>query len=356
MTTFPHGERNKDSSVTPQLEYKLQGRKKANHTTRNIPNNRARDIYRMNPEATDNMTEFSIHGLSEIPELQLPIFITILLLYVLIIFGNVTVIAVIGGNTHLHSPMYNLLLNLSLIDVAYTSNILPKLLTILLAKQKVISFVACMVQLYFFIALASIEVIILAAMGYDRYVAICRPLHYSSLMSQKHCSMFATSAWVIGFLDPTGHICLVSKLSFCASHHINHFFCDLAPLLKISCSDTYKVEMFNYIVGSLLTLSTFLLTLISYVFIILTILNIKSAKGRYKAFSTCSSHLTCISIFYGTIICLYMRPASSYYPQQDKFFGLLYIVLVPLLNPIIYSLKNKDFNAGIKKIMLKLTL
>ncbi|XP_073533106.1 olfactory receptor 5AR1-like, partial [Phyllobates terribilis] len=172
----------------------------------------------------------------------------------------------------------------------------------------------------------------------------------------KHCTGLATSAWIIGLLDPAGHVSLVSQLSFCASHKIDHFFCDLSPLLKISCSDTYKVEMMNCIVGSLLTLSTFLLTLISYVFIIVAILKIKSTEGRYKAFSTCSSHLTCISIFYGTIIFPYMRPASSYYPEQDMFFALLYIVLVPLFNPIIYNLKNHDFKDGVKKMIQKLTL
>lgn len=308
----------------------------------------------MKPEAPHNMTEFSIHGLSERPELQLPIFLTILFLYMFILFGNLTVIVVIWASSHLHSPMYILLLNLSVIDIAYTSNILPKLLNMILIKHKIISFVDCMVQLYFFIALASIEVILLAAMAYDRYVAICQPLHYAFLMSLKHCARLTTSAWIIGLLDPMGHISLVSKLSFCVSHHIDHFFCDLSPLLKISCSDTYKVEMMNYIVGSLLTLSTFLLTLISYALIIFTILKIKSAEGRYKAFSTCSSHLTCVSVFYGTIICLYMRPASSYFPEQDKFFALLYIVLVPLLNPIIYSLKNHDFKDGVKKIVFKI--
>ncbi|XP_069611106.1 olfactory receptor 5AR1-like [Ranitomeya imitator] len=302
------------------------------------------------------MTVFTIQGLTEILELNIPIFLTILILYIVIIFGNLTIIVVIWGSSHLHSPMYILLLNLSFLDITYTSNILPNLLFILLTERKMISFLACMVQLYFFIALASTEVILLAAMAYDRYVAICQPLHYASLMSLKYCTGLATSAWIIGFLDPAVHISLVSQLSFCASHHIDHFFCDLSPLLKISCSDTSKVEIMNYIIGSLLTLSTFLLTLISYVFIIVAILKIKSMEGRYKAFSTCSSHLTCISIFYGTIICLYMRPASSYYPEQDKFFALLYIVLVPLLNPIIYSLKNHDFNDGVKKMIQKLTL
>ncbi|XP_073411845.1 olfactory receptor 5AR1-like [Dendrobates tinctorius] len=309
----------------------------------------------MKLEAQRNMTVFSIQGLTEILELNFPIFLTILILYILIILGNLTVIVVILGSPHLHSPMYILLLNLSFLDITYTSNILPNLLSILLTERKMISFLACMVQLYFFIALASTEFFLLAAMAYDRYVAICQPLHYASLMSLKHCTGLATSAWIIGLLDPAGHISLVSQLSFCASHHIDHFFCDLSPLLKISCSDTSKVEIMNYIAGSLLGLSTFLLTLISYVFIIVAILKIKSTEGRYKAFSTCSSHLTCISIFYGTVICLYMRPASSYSPEQDKFFALLYIVLVPLLNPILYSLKSHDFNDGVKKMMQKLT-
>ncbi|XP_077310013.1 olfactory receptor 1C1-like [Lithobates pipiens] len=281
-------------------------------------------------------------------------FIIIFLLYIFIIFGNMTIFIVILGNSHLHSPMYLLLINLSVIDIAYTSTILPNVLKILLTQHKAISYVGCMTQLYFFICLASTEVVILAAMAYDRYVAICHPLHYVSLMSLKHCKGLAASAWVIGLLDPAGHIALLSKLSFCASHCINHFFCDLSPLLKISCSNTDNVEMMNYIVGTLLTLVTFLLTLISYILIISTILKIKSSHGRHKAFSTCSSHLTCISIFYGTIICLYMRPASSYYPEQDKFFAFLYVVLVPLLNPIIYTLKNHEFKDGVKKLLLEM--
>ncbi|XP_075034369.1 olfactory receptor 5AR1-like [Mixophyes fleayi] len=310
---------------------------------------------KMQADVRYNVTEFSIQGLSGITGLQLPIFGTLLLLYLLIIFGNMTIFVVVLGNPYLHSPMYILLMNLSVIDIAYTSNILPNLLNMLLTQHRTISFLGCMIQMYFFIALASIEVILLAAMAYDRYVAICQPLRYGSLMSLRYCAGLAACAWVIGLLDPTGHVVIISKLSFCASHHINHFFCDVPPLLKISCSDTYDVETMNYVVGTLLTLTTFLLTLISYVIIISTILKIKSAEGRYKAFSTCSSHLTCISTFYGTIICLYMRPASSYYPEQDKFFALLYIVLVPLLNPIIYSLKNQEFKNGVKKLLHKMT-
>ncbi|XP_068115040.1 olfactory receptor 5AR1-like [Hyperolius riggenbachi] len=308
------------------------------------------------PEAKINETGFFIQGLSEIDSLQIPIFTIILLLYIIIICGNTIIFVVIWSYPHLHTPMYILLMNLSVIDIAYTSNILPNLLKMLLSRLKLMSFMECISQLYFFISLASTEVIILAAMAYDRYVAICCPLQYVSLMSLKHCTGFAATAWVIGLLDPIGHIALIVKLSFCSSHRINHFFCDLSPLLKISCSDTSDVEVMNYIVGSLLTLATFLLTLISYVLIISTILKIKSAEGRHKAFSTCTSHLTCISIFYGTLLCLYMRPASSYYPDQDKFFSLLYIVLVPLLNPIIYSLKNHEFKAGVKKLLHKMTL
>ncbi|KAM9325045.1 olfactory receptor 5AR1-like [Gastrophryne carolinensis] len=314
------------------------------------------DPAKVKSEAKSNVTDFVIQGFWTITSLRLPVFTVVLFLYISIILGNTTIFVVIWWNSHLHSPMYILLTNLSVIDIAYTSNILPNLLNILLTGHKTISFVGCMIQLYLFIFLASTEVVLLAAMAYDRYVAICHPLHYASLMSLKHCVGLAALAWVIGLLDPTGHVSLVSKLSFCASRHINHFFCDLAPLLKISCSDTSVVENMNYIVGTLLTLATFLLTLISYIFIIVTILKIKSSTGRHKAFSTCTSHLTCISVFYGTIICLYMRPASNYNPEQDKFFALLYVVLVPLLNPVIYSLKNQEFKEGVKKIVSNMEL
>ncbi|KAM8924740.1 olfactory receptor 5AR1-like [Pelodytes ibericus] len=186
-------------------------------------------------------------------------------------------------------------------------------------------------------------------MAYDRYVAICHPLHYVLKMSLKLCTILTSAAWCLGFLDPTGFMVLIPKLSFCGSHVIDHYFCDFSPLLKLSCSDTSNIVLMIYIIGMLFTFNLFLLTVTSYIFIISTILKM-SSEGRQKAFSTCGSHMTSVIIFYGTVFCLYIRPTSSYSPKRDKFFSLLYIVLIPMLNPIIYTLKNKDFKSALLKL------
>ncbi|XP_031762336.1 olfactory receptor 1019-like, partial [Xenopus tropicalis] len=220
----------------------------------------------------------------------------------------------------------------SLIDISFTSNVLPNLLQILLTQQNNISFLGCMTQMYVFVSLAASEYFLLTAMAYDRYVAICDPLHYIARMSRKHCAGLITAAFTVGFGESMGHLVLISKLSYCASHLINHFFCDVTPLLKLSCSSTFSVELFIYIVGTLLGFSSFLLTLTSYVFIISAILKIQSSEGRQKAFSTCASHLTCVMTLYGTVICLYMRPTTSYSLERDKYFSLLYIALGPVWN------------------------
>ncbi|KAM3913268.1 olfactory receptor 5AR1-like [Leptodactylus fuscus] len=308
-------------------------------------------------DASSNFTstDFLIEGLFDTPELQYLGFSIFLLIYLVIIFGNAIIFLVISWNPHLHTPMYIFLMNLSAIDIVYTSSILPKLLNMIITKNNTISFWGCIYQMYFFLSMACAEVLLLAAMAYDRYVAICHPLHYMALMSLRQAAGQAGIAWSIGFLDPSGHAVLISRLSFCASHVIDHFFCDVIPLLKISCSDTSAVELINYLEGSLILSSAFLLTLVSYIFIISTIVKIKSAEGRRKAFSTCSSHLTCVVIFYGTIICLYMRPTTSYTPKQDKFIALLYTILIPVFNPIIYSLKNQEIKIAFTKFTKKLT-
>uniref|UniRef100_A0A8C5M335 Olfactory receptor n=1 Tax=Leptobrachium leishanense TaxID=445787 RepID=A0A8C5M335_9ANUR len=290
------------------------------------------------------LTEFTVQGLSDSPQLQLLIFIIFLSGYLTIVLSNLTIILYIVLDSHLHTPMYLFLCNLSVIDIAYTSTILPNLLVMLYTKCKTISFLGCMTQLYFFICFSFI---LLAVMGYDRYAAICHPLHYSLLMSPKRCAQVVSTVWIVGLLIPVVHIILTNDLSFCSSHQIDHFFCDLTPLLKISCSDTFIIELWNYIAGTIVSINAFLLTLISYVFIISAILNIRSSFGRHKAFSTCASHVTCVIIFYGTMICLYLRPTSSYSPGQDKVYSLLYIILIPLLNPLIYTIKNEDFKDGI---------
>uniref|UniRef100_A0A6I8S1Q2 Olfactory receptor 5V1-like n=1 Tax=Xenopus tropicalis TaxID=8364 RepID=A0A6I8S1Q2_XENTR len=298
-----------------------------------------------------NVSGFIIQGFSDTPELQIPLFVLFLVIYLIILLGNLIIFLVISCNPHLHTPMYIFLLNLSLIDISYTSNVLPNLLHILLTQQNNISFLGCMTQMFVFVALAGNEFFLLTAMAYDRYVAICDPLHYIARMSRKHCAGLITAAFTGGFGESMGHVTLISKLSYCASHLINHFFCDITPLLKLSCSSTFSAELFIYIVGILLGFSPFLLTLASYIFIISAILKIQSSEGRQKAFSTCASHLACVITLYGTIICLYMRPTTSYNIKTDKYFSLLYIVLGPILNPFIYTLKNIEFKSSLNKMM-----
>ncbi|KAE8589946.1 hypothetical protein XENTR_v10017869, partial [Xenopus tropicalis] len=302
---------------------------------------------------SENVSGFIIQGFSEIPELQISLFVLFLGIYLIILLGNLIIFLVISCNPHLHTPMYIFLQNLSLIDISSTSNILPNLLHILLTQQNNISFLGCMTQVFVFVFLAASEFFLLTAMAYDRYVAICDPLHYIARMSRKHCAGLITAAFTGGFGGTVGFIVYIPKLSYCASHLINHFYCDIAALLQLSCSSTFSVELSIYIEGTLLNFSSFLLTLISYIFIISAILKIQSSEGRQKAFSTCASHLTCVITLYGTLLCLYMRPKTSYSVKRDKYFSLLYIVLCPVLNPFIYTLKNREFLSFLNKVKQK---
>ncbi|XP_031761670.1 olfactory receptor 1019-like [Xenopus tropicalis] len=301
----------------------------------------------------ENISGFIIQGFSDTPKLQISLFVLFLGIYLIILLGNLIIFLVISCNPHLHTPMYIFLLNLSLIDISFPSTVLPNLLHILLTQQNNISFLGCMTQMYVFMSLVASEYFFLTTMAYDRYVAICDPLHYIARMSRKHCAGLITAAFTVGFGNPVGHLVLISKLSYCASHLINHFFCDISPLLKLSCSSTFSAELLNYIEGTLLTVNSFLLTLTSYIFIISAILKIQSSEGRQKAFSTCASSLACVIILYMTAICLYMRPTTSYSLKRDKYFSLLYIVMVPVLNPFIYTLKNKEFQSFFKKLRTK---
>ncbi|OCT69811.1 olfactory receptor 8H3 [Xenopus laevis] len=308
----------------------------------------------MATEIKGNVSGFIIQGFSDISELQISFFVLILIIYLFILLGNVITFLAISWNPHLHTPMYIFLQILSIIDISFTSTILPNLLNILFTQQNTISFLGCMTQMYVFMILASSEYFLLTAMSYDRYVAICDPLHYNIRMSRKHCAWLITAAFIVGFLDPVSIVIPISKLSYCASHLIDHFFCDVTPLLTLSCSSTFIVELLMYIEGTLLTFNSFLLTLISYIFIISAILKIRSSEGRQKAFSTCASHLTCVITLYVTIICLYVRPSKSYSPERDKYFSLLYIVLGPVLNPLIYTLKNREFKSSFIRTMQKI--
>ncbi|OCT69824.1 olfactory receptor 1019 [Xenopus laevis] len=301
-------------------------------------------------ESKQNVSGFIIQGFSDAPEFQIPFFVLFLIIYLIILLGNLITFLVISWDPHLHTPMYIFLQNLSFIDISFTSAILPNLIHILLTQQNNISFLGCMTQMYVFGFLANSEYLLLTAMSYDRYVAICDPLHYITRMSRKHCAWLITATFTVGFGESINIVTLISKLSYCASHLINHFFCDVTPLLTLSCSSTFIVELLIYIEGTLLAFNSFLLTLTSYIFIISAILKIQSSEGRQKAFSTCASHLSCVIILYMTIICLYMRPTKSYSLKRDKFFSLLYIVLCPVLNPLIYTLKNREFKSSFNKV------
>ncbi|XP_029437210.1 olfactory receptor 226-like [Rhinatrema bivittatum] len=247
--------------------------------------------------------------------------------------------------------MYFFLCNLSFLDISSTSVTLPKLLDILLRNSKCISINECLSQMYLFMALASVEFFLLAAMAYDRYVAICHPLRYAVIINQRLCVLMASGSWIFGIVDPVTHIVLISHFSYCGLNEINHFFCDPSALLTLSCSKTQAVEGMSYIVGAFVAIPCFITTLTSYVCIISTILRIRSTEGRRKAFSTCSSHLTVVILFYGTLICLYVRPTSTQSLELNKPFALVYNVLIPMFNPIIYSLKNREVKGALRKIL-----
>uniref|UniRef100_F6YT52 Olfactory receptor n=1 Tax=Monodelphis domestica TaxID=13616 RepID=F6YT52_MONDO len=297
------------------------------------------------------VTEFVLLGLSENPKLQLILFVIFLFIYTATMVGNLGMILLIKIEPRLHTPMYFFLSNLSFVDSSYSSSITPKMLVNLLDENKAISFNGCAAQFYFFGSFVGIECFLLAIMAYDRYVAICYPLLYSVIMSERICLMLVISAFLGGFSNAAIHTGMTFKLSFCGSNLINHFYCDTPPLLKLSCSDTYINGILIMIFSSLIVISCVLMILISYLFILVTILRMRSAEGRSKAFSTCASHLTAVTIYFGTILFMYSRPTSSYSMQQDKVVSVFYTMIIPMLNPFIYSLKNKDVKNALKKVL-----
>ncbi|XP_004917528.3 olfactory receptor 8D1-like [Xenopus tropicalis] len=296
------------------------------------------------------VTQVIILGITDSHVLQTPLFIVFLIIYLLTLAANLLIITVVSLNPLLHNPMYFFIGNLSFLDIFYSSAIQPKLLSTLLAGPSVVSFPGCIAQLYVFMSLACTEFVSLTAMAYDRYVAICKPLHYAVLMNTRTCMLLATVCWIVGFLDPLAHTMVISQLPFCKPPIINHFFCDLSVLLNLSCVDKVFIEILTYVVGSMVALPAFVLTLTSYIFIISSILKIHSSDGRQKAFSTCASHLTVVILFYGTVLVMHMRPSSHYLLAQDKPLSVLYTAIIPILNPLIYSLRNKNVKKALGEI------
>ncbi|ERE69585.1 olfactory receptor 1019 [Cricetulus griseus] len=294
-------------------------------------------------------TDFLFSGLSSRQDVQQALFVFFFLIYGLTVIANLGMVLLIKLDPRLHTPMYYFLSNLSFCDVCYSSTVSPKMLADFLSEQKRIAYSLCAVQMYFFGAFADVECLMLAIMAYDRYVAICNPLLYTIAMSKKVCIQLVAVAYVVGLVDSAIHTCCTFRLSFCNSNVINHFFCDIPPLLALSCSDTSvnEIVMFTFI-GCVVGCSI-VTVLLSYFYIIATICRMNSAEGRHKAFSTCASHLTAVAIFHGTLLFMYFRPSSSYSMDTDKMASVFYTVVIPMLNPLIYSLRNKDVKGALKK-------
>ncbi|XP_020856279.1 olfactory receptor 8D2-like [Phascolarctos cinereus] len=295
--------------------------------------------------------EFILTGLTDQPELQLPLFLFFLGIYVVTVLGNLGMILLIAISSPLHSPMYYFLSHLSFIDLCYSSVITPKMLVNFVAEKNVISFLECMTQLYFFTIFIIAEGYLLTAMAYDRYVAICSPLLYNVLMSQRMCSVMTLVVYSLGFFGATIHTSCMAMLSFCGSHVVRHYFCDILPLLSLSCSSTHVNEVLLFIIGGVNTLGPTVAILVSYTFILSSILRIHSTEGRSKAFGTCSSHLIAVGIFFGSITFMYFKPPSSNSMEQEKVSSVFYTTVIPMLNPLIYSLRNKDVKNAIRKVV-----
>ncbi|XP_025868759.1 olfactory receptor 5AL1-like [Vulpes vulpes] len=302
------------------------------------------------------VSEFILLGLTDNPELQAILFGIFLVIYLASVIGNLGMIALIQVSPQLHTPMYCFLNHLAFVDFCFTSSVTPNTLVNFLCDVKSITFYACALQVCCFITFVVCELYLLAIMAYDRYVAICNPLLYIILMPRKLCNRMIASTYAYGFTVGLIQTVATFHLSFCGSNVINHFYCDDVPLVALACSDTHLKELMLFIIAGFNTLCSLLLVIISYIFIFFTILRIHSTEGRQKAFSTCASHLTSITIFYGTIIFMYLLPKSSHSLNRDKFASVFYVVVIPMLNPLIYSLRNQEVKNALKRIIAKLCL
>ncbi|XP_018420721.1 PREDICTED: olfactory receptor 5V1-like [Nanorana parkeri] len=294
---------------------------------------------------------FILLGLSNILDLQVVFFLLLLMLYMVTLSGNILLVFMVRVNPRLQTPMYFFLTNLAIIDICFSSTVVPKILVNTISPDRSISFLGCATQLYFHLALGGTECLILAAMAFDRYNAICKPLQYIMIMDHKLCLCLAAGSWTLSFLIAVILTMVTFDLPYCKANQINHFFCEMPPMLHLSCADIWFSVVVECTSVVLVVAGSFLLILISYFFITLTILNITSTKQRQKAFSTCASHLAVVLLFYGTALFMHLRPPSSYFPEQDKIVSVFYTVVTPVMNPIIYSIRNKEIKAAIRKSM-----
>ncbi|XP_069486132.1 olfactory receptor 5J3-like [Ambystoma mexicanum] len=300
-----------------------------------------------------SFTGFILLGLTEDEKLKIPLFVLFFVVYIITLLGNIGIMALISKSPCLHTPMYFFLSILSFVDLCYSTIIVPNMLVNFLSKLRVISFFECVTQLFFFVDLAGTEGLLLGVMAYDRYNAICNPLHYAVIMTKKMCLSLVAAACTVGTVNSLVNTGFIFRLKFCSDNLISHYYCDVPPLLKIACSDTTLNEVLVFTVAGCVEVGSLLTILISYTYIILAIIKIQSSAGKRKAFSTCASHFVCVTMLYVPVLFMYFRPSSVYARDQDKVASVFYSVITPMLNPIIYSLRNKDVKRALSTLAQK---
>ncbi|KAM4846214.1 olfactory receptor 5B2-like [Thomomys bottae] len=297
---------------------------------------------------------FILEGVSHSPELQIPLLIVFTIIYILTALGNLGMILLIVFSSHLHTPMYFFLSNLSMVDFGYSSTTTPKVIAGFLIKENVISYHACASQMFFFLVFGSMENIILALMAYDRYAAVCKPLHYTTTMTESVCVYLVLGSYIYALVNSSVLIVNTFTLSFCGPNVVHHFFCDIPAVMVLSCSDKHVNEMVMIFISSFNVFCALCVVLISYLFIFVSIFKMHSSKGYQRALSTCTSHLTAVSIFYGTVIFMYLQPSASHSMDTDKIASIFYAMVIPMLNPVVYSLRNKEVKSALRKVLEKI--
>ncbi|XP_040610207.1 olfactory receptor 12-like [Mesocricetus auratus] len=299
------------------------------------------------------LTEFILLGFWVSPKARVPLFLMFLLIYLIIVLGNISMLIVIKIDSRLHTPMYFFLQNLSYLDLCYSTVIAPKTLATFFSKEKKISYNECATQFFFFALFVGTEGFLLAVMAYDRFSAICSPFLYTIRMSQPACIRLVAGSYVCGCINSMIQTGFTFSLRFCGENRLDHFFCDVPALIKISCVDTFVNEIVLFILSALIIISTTTVILISYGYILSTVLKIPSTHGRSKTFSTCSSHITVVSLFYGTVFFMYAQPGSISSPEKSKIVAVFYTLIIPMLNPLIYSLRNTEVKTALRKTLLR---
>ncbi|XP_016285075.2 putative olfactory receptor 2W6 [Monodelphis domestica] len=296
---------------------------------------------------------FILVGFSDRPHLEMILFVVVLVFYLLTLLGNMAIILLSTLDSRLHTPMYFFLSNLSFLDMCFTTGSIPQMLYNLWGPDKSITYLGCAIQLYFVLALGGVECVLLAVMSFDRYAAVCKPLHYTVIMHPRLCGQLASVAWLSGFGNALIMVPQTLMLPRCGHRRVDHFLCEMPALIGMACVDTMELEALAFSLAIFIILAPLILILISYGYIARAVLRIKSAAGRRKAFNTCSSHLIVVSLFYGTIIYMYLQPANTYSQDQGKFLTLFYTIVTPSVNPLIYTLRNKDVKEAVKKVLGK---